>query len=128
MLKLQYTETGLFMERIAGTLEDLIAQRVLLAVRSGQALHVEPGQASFLLPVAVEGLTQLELALQLERSGHISMTAVDAEFVEISVQGTWIAESVEAEEGTFLTAVTDRTEFFVYKLWQISQSQVSYLA
>ncbi|OLP17996.1 hypothetical protein BST81_13210 [Leptolyngbya sp. 'hensonii'] len=128
MLKLQYTENSLFMEQVTLSLEALIAQRVMLAVRCGQSLHVQPGRASFLLPIGVEGLTQLEAALQLEQSGHISITPVDAEYVEISLQGTWIAQSAEAEEGAFITAASDRSEFYIYKLWQATQATVSYLA
>ncbi|MEB3337777.1 MAG: hypothetical protein VKJ46_09960 [Leptolyngbyaceae bacterium] len=128
MLKLQYTENGLFMERVTVSLAELVAQRVTLALRLGQSLHMEPGRASFLLPNQLEGLTQLELALQIEQHAPITLSPVDGEFVEVSVQGTWLAACAEAEEGIFLTTVNDRAEFFVYKLWQATQAQVSYLA
>lgn len=128
MLKLNYTENGLFMERLAVPLEVLIAQRVLLAVRSRQPLTVQPGRSAFLLPMNVDGLNQLELALRLERTQHIDVTPLDEEYVEISIEGTWLAQDAAAVEGTFITAVSDRTEFFVYKLWQVSQSRVSFLA
>jgi hypothetical protein len=128
MLKLTYTEVGLHLERIAAPLETLVAQRVVLALRAGQRLHIEPGKASFLLPIDVPGLANLEMALRLEQSQVITVTPVDDEFVEVSVQGSWIAESADAHEGMFITAFSDRTEFFVLKLWQATQSQVSSLA
>jgi len=118
MLKLTYVETGLHMERVATGLEAIVAQRVLLALRFGHKLHIEPGQASFLLPANAPGLAHLELALRLEPSQTATIAPVDDEFVEVSVRGSWIAESAEAQEGTFVTAFCDRAEFFVYKLWQ----------
>jgi hypothetical protein len=58
MLKLNYTDVGLYMEQTMTNPELLIAQRVLLAMRLGrsalpsrkESLHIEPGHASFLLP------------------------------------------------------------------------------
>ncbi len=125
MLKLNYTEAGLYLERIAAPLEVLVAQRVILAIRAGRTLQVEPGKAAFLLPATVDGLAQLTIELRHLSNENIALYAVDAEFVEISLQGTWIAESTAAEEGTFITALSDRAEFFVAKLWQISQFHMS---
>ncbi|MBD2095683.1 hypothetical protein H6F90_11005 [Trichocoleus sp. FACHB-591] len=53
MLKLNYTENGLYMERLMASPELAIAQRVVLAMRLGQFLQVEPGHASFLLSADV---------------------------------------------------------------------------
>ena len=127
MLKLSYTEFGLHMERVSVELEELLAQRLILALRTGQSLYIEPGKAAFLLPTDILDLAQLELALQMEWS-HITVSPVDAEFVEVSLEGTWIAATVEAHAGIFITTLADRTEFFVYKLWQATQLQVSSLA
>lgn len=124
MLKLTYTEVGLHLERLTASLEVLVAQRVVLALRTGLTLYVEPGKASFLLPADAPNLVHLEMALQMEQSPAIAVTPVDEEFVEVSVHGSWMAESAEAHEGMFLTALSERTEFFVYKLWQATQAQV----
>lgn len=128
MLKLNYTESGLHMERVTTSLEELVQKRALLALRAGQSLYVEPGKAAFLLPANVPGLTHLELALQMEQNQNITVCPVDDEFVEVSLEGTWIAPCADAHEGTFVTGVSDRAEFFVYKLWQVTQSQVSSIA
>jgi hypothetical protein len=128
MLKLQYTENELFMERVTESLEALITQRVVLTIRAGQALHVQPSNASFLLPADTTGLVQLELALRMETSQYVAVTSVDADSVEVSLSGTWIAETADAEEGVFLTTASDRAEFFIHELWQITQTKVSYLA
>jgi len=125
MLKLNYTESDLHMERIAAPLEVMVAQRVLLALRAGQTLHIQPGHASFLIPADAPGLAQLE-TLQLEQ--QVSLTPVDEQFMEICVEGSWIAATAQAHEGTFIAALGDRVEFFVYKLWQATQPQASFLA
>lgn len=127
MLKLNYTESGLYMERIAAPLEVLVAQRVVMALRAGKTLFVQPGRASFLIPHDAPGVVQLELALKLEHNDTIRVWPVDDEFMEVSVQGSWIAEAVDAEEGTFITAFSDRAEFFVYKLWQVTQPEASFM-
>ncbi|NJP08445.1 MAG: hypothetical protein HC866_02355 [Leptolyngbyaceae cyanobacterium RU_5_1] len=128
MLKLTYTDNGLYMERVAMPLEMLVAQRVVLAIRAGQRLHVEPGQASFLLAADVPGLAQLERMLRLEQNQVVTVTPVDDEFVEVTVQGSWIAEAIAANEGVFVTALSHLAEFLVLKLWEATQTQVSFLA
>ncbi|MGI0488047.1 alr0857 family protein [Pantanalinema rosaneae CENA516] len=127
MLKLNYTESGLYMERVAAPLEVLVAQRVVIALRAGKTLFVQPGRASFLIPNDAPGLVQLELALKLEHNDTISVAPVDQECLEVGVQGSWLAETIDAEEGTFITAFSDRSEFFVYKLWQATQPQASFM-
>ena len=128
MLKLNYTEDGLYMERVMTSPELAIAQRVVLAMRLGQSLQVEPGHASFLLPADISELKGLEIALQRECGSKVSVIPVDDEFVEVSLSGSWIAESKEAYEGMFLTVLSDRTEFFLYKLWQMRDAHISSLA
>lgn len=136
MLKLTYTEVGLHMEHIAALLETFVAQRVILALRTGQTLHIEPGKASFLVPADAPGLSHLEITLRLKHSQDITITHVDEEFVEMSLHGIWVAHSAEAHEGMFITTLCDfhsetlreRAEFFVHKLWQSTQTEVSSLA
>lgn len=127
MLKLNYTQDGLYMERVMTSPELAIAQRVVLAMRLGQSLQVEPGHASFLLPADIPELEQLELSLRQECRGRVNVVPVDDEFVEVSLSGSWISESKEAHEGMFLTMLSDRTEFFLYKLWQMSEAHISFL-
>ena len=128
MLKLTYTEAGLHMERVTAQLETVVAQRVVLALRLGQKLHIEPGKASFLLPADLPELAQLEMTLSMETSQIVTVSAIDHEFIEVSIHGSWIAENSDAHEGMFITALTDRSEFFVHKLWLVSQAQASSLA
>ena len=125
MLKLNYTDVGLYIERTMTNPELLIAQRVLLALRLGQTLHVEPGHASFLLPADIPKLKVLEMSLHQEYTSSVTLIAVDEEFVEVGLSGSWIAEDKDAHEGMFLTVMSDRNEFLIYKLWQMSEVYIS---
>lgn len=131
MLKLNYTEVGLFMERSVSAPELLIAQRVVLAMRLGQPLHVEPGRACFLLSRAVPELEQLELMLQQDPSLNchlaISLNPVGDEFVEVGLSGSWVAETIEAHEGMFLSMMSSPIESIIYQLWQTSAKEFSLL-
>jgi hypothetical protein len=134
MLKLNYTDVGLFMEWTMTNPELLIAQRVLLAMRLGQTLYIEPGRASFLLPADIPELKVLEMALNREYGSVVTLIAVDEEYVEVGLSGSWIAEDKDAHEGMFLAVMSvypergtasHRTEFLVYKLWQMSEVHIS---
>lgn len=127
MLKLTYTEVGLHLERLGAPLEMLVAQRVILALRIGQPLQVEPSRAAFLLAADTPGLFQLAVMLQLEHSPGIAITPVDAAYVEISLQGSWLAAGADAYEGMFIAAFADRTEFLICKLWGLTEAKASFL-
>ncbi len=134
MLKLNYTDVGLYRSRTMTNPELLIAQRVLLAMRLGRSLHVEPGRASFLLPADIPKLEMLEMALHREYGSVVTLITVDEEYVEVGLSGSWIAEDKDAHEGMFLTVMSvypeggtasHRTEFLTYKLWQMSEAHIS---
>ncbi|NJR69265.1 MAG: hypothetical protein HC771_11835 [Synechococcales cyanobacterium CRU_2_2] len=126
MLKLIYTETGLHIEQVNAPLESLVAQRVVLAMRAGQSLCVQTGRASFLIPARAQGLILLEHALgnaDLHDKLHdISLTVVDAEFLEVGVTGSWLTVDRDDEEGIFLTETAEAIEYLLHDLWQATQS------
>lgn len=125
MLKLTYTETGLHMEQVSTPLEVLLTQRVVLALRTEQSLYVEPGKASFLIVATDPQLTYLESLLRQE--GNLTIVPVDESYVEISLEGNWVARTAETHEGMFVTSLSIKVEFFLYRLWQVSQSEPSFL-
>lgn len=119
MLKFTYTESGFHLERLSHSLEELVSRRVILAMRVGKSILVEPSTAAFLLPADLPGLHCLET--QARRDEAIALCAADAEYVEVSLQGTWISDDRESGEGVFVTAMSDRAEFLLVKLWQQAQ-------
>jgi hypothetical protein len=127
MLKLTYTQSGLVLERVSASLEVLVAQRVLLALRTGETLYVEPGYAAFLLPDGLPGLQQLEVAIKREACREVSIASTNDGFVEVNLRGSWIAATTSTHEGIFMAALGDCTEFFLDQLWQKSQAQAAFL-
>jgi hypothetical protein len=133
MLKLNYTDVGLYMERIMTNPELVMQERVLLAMWLGRSLYVEPGRASFLLPADLPELEELKAALQREYNPSVTIFSVDDASVEVNLSGCWVAEGKEAQEGMFLSVMSDslsetlreRIERFVYKLWQMSEVYIS---
>lgn len=123
MLKFTYTDSGFNLERLAYSVEELVSRRVILAMRVGKSVLVEPSTAAFLLPADLCGLHCLEA--ESRRDDAIALCAADAEYVEISLRGTWISDDAESGEGVFVTAMSDRTEFLLLKLWQQAQSAAS---
>lgn len=112
--------------------------------RSKGGTRVEPGHASFLLPADLPELEELEAALQREYNPNATILLVDDASVEVNLSGCWVAESKEAQEGMFLTVMSnslspfraatptetlrERIERFIYKLWQMSEVYISSLA
>ncbi|MDJ0735221.1 MAG: hypothetical protein QNJ47_14350 [Nostocaceae cyanobacterium] len=128
MLKLTYTETSFYLECLAQSLEGWIAQRVILALRVGQSLWVQPSTASFLLPVDLPGLEQLEVEVQRDRGEIVCLDICDSEYVEVTLRGSWLCEGSEDAVGVFVTTMSDRSEFFLHKLWLEAQAAASVIS
>ncbi|WP_293124221.1 alr0857 family protein [Microcoleus sp. bin38.metabat.b11b12b14.051] len=121
MLKLTYTETGFNLERLAQSPEQLVALRVVLAMRVGQSISVEPSTAAFLLPANLPALSLLESEARRDDTDSIDLCVADADFVEVTLRGTWIGES-EGAQGVFATVLSDRAERLLLALWLETQA------
>ena len=128
MLKLTYTETSFCLECLAQSLEEWVQAQVILAVRVGQCLCVEPSTASFLLPVHLPGVEMLKTLVKTEDSEIIALCGCDHEYVEVTLRGCWLSNGSQDAEGVFVTAISEATEFFVYKLWQEAQHKASVMS
>lgn len=117
MLKITYTENGFYLEHLKETPEAWIAKRVLLCLRAATRIYVEPSTASFLLPEDLPYFDQLK-TLQSGHGESIELIPNEDNFLEVCLQGTWVAAEEDSEEGVFICALCDRTEFFLYQLWQ----------
>lgn len=125
MLKLTYVENGFKMELLSQSLEDWVTVRVLLALRSATPLCVEPSTASFLLPADLPYLSNLNALARQEDSDVLEMAVCDEDYVEVSLYGTWLSSDPKSDEGVFVTAMSDRVEFFLFKVWQEAQTLAS---
>ena len=122
MLKLTYTETGFNLERLAQSPEQLVALRVVLAMRVGQSISVEPSTAAFLLPANLSALSLLESEARRDECEAIALCVADADFVEVTLCGTWISDASEGADGVFATVLGDRAELLLLKLWLETQA------
>jgi hypothetical protein len=125
MLKLTYTDNGFYLERLAQPLEEWVTARVILALRAGTNLCVEPSTASFLLPADMPQLRHLER--HQEGEDAIALSLCDAEYIEVSLKGTWMTSDIDGAEGVFVTSLNYAVEFFLIKLWEESQIRTSCL-
>jgi hypothetical protein len=125
MLKLTYTESSFYMERLAQSPEQLVGRRAMLAMRVGQKIVVEPSSAAFLLPIDLRAMSMLEEAIREEGNDTIALCDADEEYAEVSLGGTWISTDVRGESGVFVTVLSDRVEFLLLKLWQEAQAGAS---
>ncbi|GFE70390.1 alr0857 family protein [Chroococcus sp. FPU101] len=121
MLKLTYTTNGFHLEHLSQSIEEWVNTRVLLAMRSGTGLSVEPSTACFLLPQNLADLATLEEMGE----DTLSVSQCDAELVEISLEGTWLTSDVESDEGLFVCVMDEYTESFLYQLWKNAQYQLT---
>jgi hypothetical protein len=121
MLKLTYTESSFYLECLTLSLEEWVAQRVILALRVGQSFCIEPSTASFLLPVDLPGVEVLKAEVKKDDREIIALSACDAEYMEVTLRGSWLLDSSKDAVGVFFTTMSDRAEFFLHKLWQEAQ-------
>ncbi|AFY34736.1 alr0857 family protein [Calothrix sp. PCC 7507] len=128
MLKLTYTERSFYLECLTLSLEEWVAQRVILALRVGQSLSIEPSTASFLLPVDLPGVERLKAEVQRNDSEIIALSTCDVEYLEVTLWGSWLSEGSEEAVGVFVTAMSDRSEFYVHQLWQEAQACASVMS
>ncbi|MGV0101838.1 alr0857 family protein [Nostoc sp. DSM 114160] len=128
MLKLTYTESSFDLECLTLSLEEWVGQRVILALRVGQSLCIEPSTASFLLPVDLPGVEILRSEVKSDDREIIALCACDAEYMEVTLRGSWLSVSSKDSVGVFVTTMSDRAEFFLHKLWQEAQSCASVMS
>ena len=128
MLKLTYVETGFYLEYLAKSIEAWVQERVVLALRVGESLYIEPSTAAFLLPMDLPGLDTLTVEIRRQDPESISLSVCDSEYIEVSIKGTWVSSNADSTEGVFVAAMSHSIEFFLLKLWQDSQVSASVLS
>jgi hypothetical protein len=128
MLKLTYTESSFDLECLTLSLEEWVAQRVILALRVGQSLCIEPSTASFLLPIDLPGVEVLRAEVKRDDREIIALCASDTQYMEVTLQGSWLSDSSKDAVGVFFTTMSDRAEFFLHKLWQEAQACASVMS
>ncbi len=123
MLKLTYLESGLYLELLSESVEDWLALRVVFALRMGDRLVAERTTASLLLPIDLFQRSSLEKLVRQEEG--VWSAQGDADHIEVSLTGTWIASDEEDSEGIFVTTLNPVLESLLFQIWQASQVRAS---
>jgi hypothetical protein len=123
MLKLAYTETDLHIERLTIPVEKWISQRVLLAIRVGSSVSVEPMNAAFGLATNLDGWHDLEHLIGQEANEMVALSVCDADTIEIGLEGYWLSSNAPSDEGLFVTHLPTAIETRIVEIWQASRQK-----
>ena len=122
MLKITYLENGIYLEYLQESVSEWKANRILVSLRAGMSIYTEYGTASLVLPAYTPYLAGL---VELNEKQLIDVIPCDEEYLEVSLSGTWVAQSEDSEEGVFVCELNHSSEYFLYQLWQESQVNAS---
>ncbi|PSR18615.1 hypothetical protein C8255_06495 [filamentous cyanobacterium CCP3] len=121
MLKLTYSDADLLVEQLDLTVEAVVAQRSIVALRAGQPLVVQPGYGAFALPADLPGVAGLKAVGQ----GAIDIAPCDIDWLEVTLRGTWLADSALSAEGILVAELGVALERQIVALWQHSLNWVA---
>lgn len=118
MLKIFYSDTDITLEQLATTPEAFVAQRSVFALRVGQSMFVQAGRGSLLLPTKMPGVT----AFWRHAEGNQSLTIdpCDYAWVEVTLEGIWMARTATSEQGSLVVDLGEQTEWQLVNLWRCS--------
>ncbi|UFP93646.1 alr0857 family protein [Gloeobacter morelensis] len=111
MLKLMYTEAGIYIEAVELSVERFVGERGAFAASVGINLIAEPGWASVLV-------ADLPGAASLTGQPGIALCRAEEGFVEVSVIGVWLASAPTSEEGVFAAELPPECEARLLALWK----------
>lgn len=124
MLKITYLEDEICLEHLQQPAEVWKADRILLNLRAAVSVYVESSVASLVLPID----PCLKDLVQLAEKELIDIILCDEEHLEVSLLGTWIAESKDSDRGIFICELSYDSEYCLYQLWQQSQVGTSIIS
>ncbi len=118
MLKITYTETGIAIEQLTISPEAIIAQRSILALRVGRPMAVQPGYGTLLLSTRVK--ETMALLQSDEFAPNLTLAPCEPGWFEVTLQGLWIAEFPNSEQGLFIVELASHLEQKIADGWRQS--------
>lgn len=122
MIKITYLENEIRLEHLIKSTEVWKSDRILLNLQAGISIYVESGVGSLIFPVTP---SSVENFTKLAETEMVYLNFCDERYVEVSLLGTWIAESQNSEEGIFICDLSRKKERLLYQLWQESFVETS---
>lgn len=117
MLKITYTENGLYLERLNTSLETWLSRRILVSLRAGTSIYAEPSTASLLLPVGLPYFKDVKVLAE-KNSNLLAVNVCDEYSVEAILEGTWVTTDNACDDGIFVCHLEEEVEFFLYQFWR----------
>jgi hypothetical protein len=124
MLKITYTSTGVTLERSVESLDVVMRRRVLLGLRMGQPLGMEPTSVSLMVNRSVPALKTLMNAVASAPASTLRLVQKTAQ-VEMQLQGYWLAQQEPVGEGIFMMNLDPTLEGHLVNIWRASQQDAS---
>ena len=121
MLKLTYSDADVSVDYLDCSVEAVVAQRSIVAVRAGRPLTVESGYGSFTLPADLPGMADLKA----RGRGAIDIAPCDENWLEVTLAGAWLADCSHSAEGIFVAELGPTLERQLVALWQQSLGWVA---
>ncbi len=129
MLKLTYTSTGVTLERSVEFFEVAIRRRVLLGLRIGNPVGLEPTSISLLVKHSLPALKGLRGLITHTPTDALQLVAKGSIQVEIRLKGYWLTQQENFPgEGIFLTNTHPEVEGHLVQIWKSSHQNASTLA
>jgi hypothetical protein len=125
MLKLTYTSTGVTLERSVESLEVAVRRRVMLGLRMGNPLGLEPTSISLMANRSIPALMALISAVSAAPASTLRLVQRESAQVEMQLQGYWLAQQEAVGEGIFMTNLDPTLESHLVNIWQASQQDAS---
>jgi hypothetical protein len=125
MLKFTYTSTGVTLERSVESFETSIRQRVLLGMRIGEPVGLEPTSISLLVSHSLPDLKRLMAVVVQTPTNALELIQKGAAQVEMRLKGYWLTQSENPGEGIFFMNVEPVVEGHLVNIWQSSHQDAS---
>lgn len=125
MLKLTYTSTGVTLERSVESFEAAIRQRVLLGLRIGEPVGLEPTCISLLVSHSLPALKGLMGEISQTPTHALELIHKGTTQVEMRLQGYWLAQQGNPGVGIFFINTDPALENHLVKIWQSSHQDAS---
>jgi hypothetical protein len=125
MLKLTYTSTGVILERSVESFEATLRRRVLLGLRIGEPVGLEPTSISLRVSRSLPALQGLMGEIADIPTHTLQLIQKEAAQVEMRLQGYWLAQQENPGEGIFLLNLEPILEGHLVNIWQASHQDAS---
>ncbi|HEY9827603.1 MAG TPA: alr0857 family protein, partial [Stenomitos sp.] len=116
---------GVTLERSVESLEAVVRRRVLLGLRMGEPVGLEPTSVSVLVNQSLPDLKGLMTAILNTPTNALELIQKGAAQVEMRLQGYWLSPQSAAGEGIFFISLDPHLEGHFVKIWQSSHQDAS---